>query len=92
MIAISEKAENKSAVTRIHKTFIYVVRNESGLPEDLLEPAYTIVKIFDTHKHTEKFTFRVKGAFYLVRDDLCYVVHFCHSLRIDVLHKKLVSY
>ena len=91
VICVSEKAESKEVTTRVHKVFIYVVGREVEAVEDIPAPVFSIIKHFNTKTKEEKFAFRVKGMFYVVQDSGYLVIHFCHSLRIDVARKSKIS-
>ena len=87
VIFVSEKSENKDTITHIHRTFIYVVAKEVDAPGDLPAPVFHIVKHYNTKTKEEKFSFRVKGIFYVIREKSFLLIHFCHSLRVDVARK-----
>ena len=87
VISVSDKSENKNISTHIHRTFIYVVSNEVEAVEDLPAPVFCITKNFNTKTKEEKFSFRVKGIFYVTNDESFLRVNFCHSLRIDIIPK-----
>ena len=91
VIFVSEKSENKNVLTRVHKIFIYVVSKEVEAVEDVPAPVFSIIKHFNTKTKEEKFSFRVKGIFYIVKEKSFLTVHFCHSLRIDVIPKAIIS-
>lgn len=91
VIVVSEKAENKDVHTHVHKVFIYVVGKEVETVEDIPAPVFSIVKHYHTKTKEEKFSFRVKGMFYVIKDQSFLMVHFCHSLRIDISRKAKVS-
>lgn len=87
VIFVSEKSENKDVITHIHRTFIYVVTEEVAEIGNLPDPIFVINKNCNTKTKEEKFSFRVKGVFYVAKDKSYLLVHFCHSLRIDILRK-----
>lgn len=87
IISLCDKSENKSASTRIHRTFIYVVSREVKEVADLPAPVFFITKNFNSKTKEEKFSFRVKGIFCVAGEAGFLTVHFCHSLRIDVTPK-----
>ncbi len=91
VIFVSEKSENKDVVTHIHRTFIYVVTKEVDKVGDLPDPIFVINKNCNTKTREEKFSFRVKGVFYVAKEKRFLLVHFCHSLRIDILRKAKLS-
>ena len=87
VISVHETNENKDCFTHVHKAFIYLVRKEEKQEESVPKPIFQIFKSFNTKTKAEKFSFRVKGIFYVVKDVSVYTVYFCHSLRIDITHK-----
>ena len=90
VIFVSEKTENKDVLTRIHKVFIYVVTKEVNTLEDLPAPVFCITKNYNTKTKEEKFSFRVKGIFYVSKNKRYLMIHFCHSLRVDISRKSKV--
>jgi len=90
VISVSDRSENKNAFTHVHRTFIYVVSKELESVEELPAPVFFITKHTNTKTRVEKFFFRVKGIFYVLRDNRYLLVHFCHSLRVDVVPKAAV--
>ena len=91
VIFVSEKSENKDIITHIHRTFIYIVAKEVDAVENLPAPVFHIVKHYNTKTKEEKFSFRVKGILYVIRETRFLMVHFCHSLRIDIVRKSKAS-
>ncbi len=87
VISVSEINQNKDCCTHVHKAFIYLARKEEKQQESVTQPVFHIFKSFNTKTKVEKFYFRVKGMFYVVKDIAVYTVYFCHSLRIDITHK-----
>ena len=92
VISVSDRSESKKASTHIHRTFIYVVSKEVEAAPKLPSPIFHITKHYNTQTHEEKFFFRVKGIFYILRDSRYFLVHFCHSLRVDVIPKESASF
>lgn len=90
VISVSEKSENKDVITRIHRAFIYIVSREVEAVEDLPAPVFFITKNYHTKTREEKFSFRVKGVFYVIKGNSFLMVHFCHSLRVDIIRKSKV--
>ena len=92
IISVSDRSENKKVSTHIHRTFVYVVsKEEMESVTELPAPVFQITKHYNTHTLEEKFFFRVKGIFYILREDRYLLVHFCHSLRVDVVPKEAAS-
>ena len=91
VIAVSETNESKDSFTHVHKSFIYLVRKADKQEDSPIAPVFQIFKSFNTKTRDEKFYFRVKGIFYLAKEEIFYTVHFLHSLRIDITHKAKAS-
>ena len=87
VISVWEKSESKQTMTRVHKAFIYRITQEVDTITDLPAPVFFIIKHFNTQTKEEKFSFRVKGVFYVVKNSGFLMVQFCHSLRIDIIPK-----
>jgi hypothetical protein len=90
MISICEHSEDKECTTSIRKSFIYIVRSADHIQESFDKPEIYIRKIFDSKLPEEKFSFRVKGSFYMTRDQYLFKVDFCHLLKIDIVWKHKV--
>lgn len=84
VISINENNEDKDCKTRVHKSFVYVVRNVARATDPLKEPHIFIRKRFNSKTREENFSFKVKGAFYMTRDRGLFKVDFCHALRIAI--------
>ncbi len=87
VISLREHADEKECVTDVRKNFIYVV-NEAQIEEKQSIPKVHIQKSFDSVSHDEKFSFRVKGFFYVNHSRRLMKVDYCHTLRIN-LHWKV---
>ena len=88
-IILREHAEEKECVTDVRKNFIYVAA-EAERQEEQLIPQVHIAKAFDSVRGDEKFSFRVKGFFYVNHSRRLMKVDYCHTLRIW-LHWKFKS-
>src|SRR5580692_6569323 len=87
VITLREHAEEKECVTDVRKNFIYVA-TEAQSEEKQSIPQVHIKKSFDSVSRDEKFSFRVKGFFYVNHSRRLMRVDYCHTLRIN-LHWKL---
>lgn len=87
VITQREHAEENECITDVRKNFIYVAY-EGPQEEKLTEPQVHIKKSYDSISRDEKFSFRVKGFFYVNRNRRLVKVGFRHSLRIN-LHWKV---
>ena len=85
-ITLREHTEEKECVTDVRKHFIYLAREEQR-EEGQSIPHVHISKSFDSVSHDEKFSFRVKGFFYVNHARRLMKIDYCHTLRIN-LHWK----
>ncbi len=90
MVSIIEHAEDDQCRTSVHKSFVYLVNRADCIEKGIEKPEIFIRKVFDTKLQEERFSFRVKGCFYMTRDRFIYRVDFCHTLRIDIVWKNKV--
>ena len=92
LISICEHSEDKECKTYVRKSFIYIVSKAETIEDQPKPPEVFIKKRFDTKSLTERFSFRVKGAFYINQERSLLKVNFCHALRIHIVWKsKLFS-
>jgi len=85
-ITLREHADEKECVTDVRKHFIYLAK-EIQSEEGQSIPQVHIKKSFDSLTHDERFSFRVKGFFYVNHSRRLMKVDYCHTLRIN-LHWK----
>lgn len=91
LISICENSEDKECKTYVRKSFIYIVSKAETAQEHPNPPEVFIKKRFDTKSLTERFSFRVKGTFYLNNQDRQLLkVNFCHTLRINIIWKSKI--
>ena len=90
LISISENSEDKECKTYVRKSFIYILSKAEKVEENLNPPEIFIKKRFDTKTLSERFSFRVKGSFYLNKDHGLFKVDFCHTLRINIIWKSKI--
>ena len=90
VISLREHAEEDESITDVRKNFIYVA-SEVPNEEKQGEPQVHVKKSFDSVTHDEKFSFRVKGFFYVNRNRRLVKVGYSHTLRIN-LHWKVNSH
>ena len=86
-ITLREHTEEDECITDVRKNFIYLAV-EVPHEEKQGEPQVHIKKFFDSVSRDEKFSFRVKGFFYVNRNRRLVKVGYCHTLRIN-LHWKV---
>ena len=89
-ISISETSEDKECKTFVRKSFIYLVTPQMRIEQTIPQPDITIRKFYCTKTKEEKFSFRVKGYFYIAKEYCFLKVSFCHSLKINILWKAKV--
>ena len=87
VITLREHADENECVTDVRKNFIYVAVEAQGQEEQSI-PQVHIAKSFDSVRGDEKFSFRVKGFFYVNHSRRLMKVAYCHTLRIN-LHWKI---
>ena len=87
VITLREHAEEKECVTDVRKNFIYVA-TEAQSEEEQSIPRLHVRKFFDSVSRDERFSFRVKGFFYVNHSRRLMKVEYCHTLRIN-LHWKV---
>ena len=87
VITLREHAEEKECVTDVRKNFIYLAAQAQGQEKQSI-PQVHIAKSFDSVRGDEKFSFRVKGSFYVNHSRRLMKVDYCHTLRIN-LHWKI---
>jgi hypothetical protein len=86
VIALREHADEDDCITDVRKNFIYVA-SDAACEEKKTDPQVHINKSYDSVTHDEKFSFRVKGFFYINSHRRLVKVGYCHTLRIN-LHWK----
>ena len=90
VITLREHTDEKECVTDVRKNFIYVA-TEAQSEEKQSIPQVHIRKFFDSVSRDEKFSFRVKGFFYVNHNRRLMKVAYCHTLRINLHWKVKVS-
>lgn len=88
MFSIFQKTDDPDCVTTIRKAFRYEVY--PGQKEQLSQleaPQVYIRKVLNTRKSLEKFTFKVRGSFYLTQKESLLRVDFQHTLNIHLAWK-----
>jgi len=90
VITMREHSEEKECVSDVRKHFIYVA-SEVQSEEAQSVPQVHIKKSFDGVSHDEKFSFRVKGFFYVNHSRRLMRVAYCHTLRINLHWNKETS-
>ena len=88
MIAIHEFSEDKDCTTNVCKNFIYKLTAGGTVKDSDEKPEIFIRKEFDTSRREEKFSFRVKGAFFMARNRDIFRVDFCHTLKITIIWRQ----
>ncbi len=90
MISVNEHTEDTDCKTHVRKSFVYIVRSIKKIEKPTEKPDIYIHKAFDSKTNEEKFSFRVKGAFYMENKGSTFLVDFCHTLKIDIQWKNKV--
>jgi len=87
VITLREHADEKECVTDVRKNFIYVSTPAENEEKHSIAQVH-IKKSFDSVSQDERFSFRVKGFFYVNHNRRLVKVDYCHTLRIK-LHWKI---
>ena len=90
MMSILETSDEQDCRTKVRKHFVYVVSQEEKMDEAVNPPRIDIKKHVNTRTNEERFHFRVKGFFYIMREQKLLKVRFCHSLNISIVWKKKI--
>ena len=90
VITLREHADENECVTDVRKNFIYVA-TQAQSEEKQSTPRVHIAKSFDSVCHDERFSFRVKGFFYVNHSRRLMRIDYCHTLRIN-LHWKVEAF
>ena len=90
VVTLREHADEKECVTDVRKNFMYLA-TEAQSEEGQSVPLVHIKKSFDSVTHDEKFSFRVKGFFYVNHSRRLMKVDYCHTLRINLHWKGKVT-
>lgn len=85
-IIIRELGEDDQCQTTVKKTFVFLAEPTMS-SEDPGEPQVTIRKSFDSVSRCEKFSFRVKGFFYVNHQRHLVKMNYCHTLKIQLRWK-----
>lgn len=85
---ISSKTENSECITLVRKGFLYKAKISHELDPQPSSPEVHIRKSHDTKQNIEKFSFHVKGTFYVSHARRLIQVDFHHSLNIKIVWKK----
>lgn len=81
---ITSRYKETDCVTIVKKGFLYKVKRAKSLEPKIESPEVYIRKYFDTKHQVEKFSFRVKGTFYMTHERVLMQVDFHHSLNIKI--------
>ncbi len=88
MIGINEVTKERDCTTRVRKNFVYILTPVRHVQPSTEKPQIFVRKSFNTVRRQEKFSFRVKGVFYMARERHIFKVDFCHTLRIGIVWNK----
>ena len=84
IISLIEKTEKEGYLISSQKSIVYIVNSARVQAQDLEKPEYHICKSYDSKEKIEKFSLRVKGVSYIIKDGGVLKVDFCHALRIEI--------
>jgi hypothetical protein len=90
VITLREHTDDKQCITDVRKNFVYVA---SAAQDEEAQPApqVHIAKSFDSISRDEKFSFQVKGFFYVNHGRRLMKVAYRHTLRINLHWKTKTS-
>jgi len=86
-VLINEHNDEKDYKTAVRKSFVYKIVGVEEADQESCRPEIYIRKEIDHLTKQEKFSFRVKGHFYLKQNESTLRVEFCHSLKIIIYWK-----
>ncbi len=86
-LQICSRYQDKECSTIVRKGFLYKVKRAPNLEPKIESPQVYIRKYIDTRAGIEKFSFRVKGTFYMTHERVLMQVDFHHSLHIKIIWK-----
>ena len=89
-LSIGQRIQDKESVTSVQKDFVYMVFPMDENPAQLNPPQIYIRKEFDYKNKVEKFSFKVKGCFFVNYQQQLFKVKFRHSLNIKIIWKSKV--
>ena len=87
-LSICSRSEDQDSKTQVRKSFIYNVARTEDIAPQVVAPEIFIHKEMDTKKKIEKFSFEVKGCFYMSHNRILLKVNFHHTLNIKIIWKK----
>jgi len=88
VISISERSEDKDCKTHVRKSFAYMVSKTEPIDYGDGHPEIYIKKSFNSKTREERFSFKVKGFFFMNQRRSVLKVDFCHTLNIHIAWKK----
>ena len=88
---ICSRSDEKESLTLVRKGFLYKVSKAKDIEPEAEAPQVYIRKAYDTKQKIEKFSFQVKGVFYMTHERILMKVEFHHSLNIKIVWKKNFS-
>lgn len=89
-LSIGQETQDKDSVTSVRKNFVYMLFPMRENPTSLNPPQIYIRKEFDHKNKVEKFSFRVKGYFFITHQEQLFKVRFRHCLNIEIAWKHLI--
>ncbi len=89
-IIIREKGEDAQCATDVRKSFVFLAQPVMTAT-DPAAPVVNIKKSFDSIAQIEKFTFRVKGYFFINHHRQLVRMNYCHTLKIALRWKSKIA-
>jgi hypothetical protein len=86
-MVLSTRKTDRESTAFIYKSFKYAAQKTQDDNRPLTVPEIHIKKSFDSKRLREKFSFRVKGYFYMTHQRMNFKIDFEHTLRIHLYYR-----
>ncbi len=85
IIASSETSDARGVHSVVRRHFVYIVKEaEQGKRVEKAAPSIHILRERNTKEHRERYTCKVKGSIYVMKNQKLFLVIFLHSLSIEL--------
>ncbi len=79
-----EVFEENGVKTKIHRSFVYLVRNSEQAPNIDNQRKIYVLKYHNSQEQTDKFFCRIKGSIFAVANEKTYVITFLNSFKLEM--------
>lgn len=86
-LSIGQETQDNESVTSVRKNFVYMLFPIHENPTSLNPPQIYIRKEFDHKNKVERFSFKVRGCFFITHQEQLLKVRFQHCLNIQIAWK-----